>query len=78
MPPFQVHVVHIPNEHKNPFEADLISDYEAEEAYAENVEPSSPRSEELRNFETYNRTALPLLVEANLRAIVDSQIAPIE
>ena len=29
-------------------------------------------------FETYNRTALPLLVEASLRAIVESQIAPIE
>lgn len=64
---------------KNPFNADLItSDYEADEASAENVEPSLPRSEELRNFEAYNRTALPLLVEANLRSIVESRIAPIE
>ena len=64
---------------KNLFNADLIpSDYEADEASAESVEPSSPRSEELRNFEAYNRTALPLLVEANLRAIVESRIAPIE
>ena len=38
----------------------------------------SPRSQELRDFEAYNRTTLPLLVEANLRAIVESQIAPIE
>ena len=43
-----------------------------------NLEPSSPRSQELQDFEAYNRTALPLLVEANLRAIVESQIAPIE
>ena len=32
----------------------------------------------MRDFEAYNQTALPLLVEANLRAIVESQIAPIE
>lgn len=32
----------------------------------------------MRDFEIYNRTALPLLVEANLRAIVESQLAPIE
>ena len=79
MPPFQVHVIHISNEPRNSFKADHItSDYGVDEVPAENVEPSSPRSEELRNFETYNRTALPLLVEANLRAIVESQIAPIE
>ena len=56
----------------------MTSDYEADEVGAENVEPSSPRSEELRSFETYNRTALPILVEAHLRAIVEAQIAPIE
>ena len=79
MRPFQVHVVHILNEPKNSFKADHItSDYETDEVVPEIVEPSSPQSEELRNFETYNRTALPLLVEANLRAIVESQIAPIE
>lgn len=50
---------------KDIFEADLVtSDYEADEVSAETFEPSSPQSEELRNFETYNRTALPLLVEA--------------
>ena len=79
MRPFQVHVIHISNEPQNSFKADHItSDYEVDEVSTESVEPSSPQSEELRNFETYNRTALPLLVEANLRAIVESQIAPIE
>ncbi|KAL9134542.1 MAG: hypothetical protein Q9175_004270 [Cornicularia normoerica] len=52
--------------------------YEAEDLLLENLEPSSPGSRELRDFENYNRTTLPLLVEANLRAIVESQIAPIE
>ena len=55
-----------------------ILDYKAEDFPLDNLEPSSPASRELRDFETYNRTALPLLVEANLRAIVESQIAPIE
>ena len=45
---------------------------------AESLGPSSPGSRELRDFEVYNRTTLPLLVEANLRAIVESQVAPIE
>ena len=53
-------------------------DYEADDLLSENFEIFSPRSQELRDFEAYNRTTLPLLVEANLRAIVESQIAPIE
>lgn len=53
-------------------------DYEVDHPSPESQEPSSPRSRELRDFEIYNRTTLPLLVEANLRAIVESQIAPIE
>lgn len=44
----------------------------------ETCQASSPRSQELRDFDNYNRTNLPLLVEANFRAIVDPQIAPIE
>ena len=38
---------------------------------------SSPSSD-LRNFETYNRTTQPLLVEASLRAVVNVEVAPIE
>lgn len=53
-------------------------DYDAHDLTLADLEPSSPRSQELRDFEAYNRTTLPLLVEANLRAIVESQIAPIE
>ena len=45
---------------------------------AELLGTSSPGSRELRDFEVYSRTALPLLVEAHLRAIVESQVAPIE
>lgn len=45
---------------------------------AEILGTSSPGSRELRDFEVYSRTALPLLVEAHLRAIVESQVAPIE
>ena len=73
-----MHVSHTLEELKKSFRADLIIlDYEADEISAETVGPSSPRSEELRNFETYSRTALPILVEAQLRAIVESQFAPI-
>ena len=45
---------------------------------AESLGPSSPGSRELRDFEAYSRTALPLLVEAHLQVIVSSQVAPIE
>ena len=53
-------------------------DYEADEMTPANSQPTSPPSQELRDFDHYNRTTLPLLVEANLRAIVEPQIAPIE
>ena len=53
-------------------------DYEENDLSPENREPSSPRSQELRDFEVYNRTNLPLLVEASLRVIVETQITPIE
>lgn len=55
-----------------------ILDYEVEDISLETLEPLSPSSRELRSFEIYNRTTLPILVEANLRAIVESQVAPIE
>ena len=67
------------NESRNAVRADLtIPDYGIQDLPAENVEQWSPRSLELREFETYNRTALPLLVEAHLRALMESEIAPIE
>ena len=53
-------------------------DYGLDNLSPANLEASSPRSQELQDFEAYNRTALPILVEANLRAIVESQVAPIE
>lgn len=56
----------------------IILDYDADDLTLGNLESPSPRSQELRDFEAYNRTTLPLLVEANLRAIVESQVAPIE
>lgn len=60
-----------------PFKSDIVAlDYEEDEF--ETCQASSPRSQELRDFDNYNRTNLPLLVEANFRAIVDPQIAPIE
>ena len=54
------------------------TDYEAEVQTAEGFAPSSPASEELEQFEEYNRTALPRLVEANLQAIVNAEMVPIE
>ena len=76
---FQAPVSALNKECWKPVRSDLaILDYEADDLTLENLEPSSPGSRELRDFENYNRTALPLLVEANLRAIVDSHIAPIE
>lgn len=38
----------------------------------------SPRSRILEDFETYSRTELPRLVEANLQVMVDARIAPLE
>lgn len=52
--------------------------YEAQHFAPVIFDSSSPGSRELRDFEVYNRATLPLLVEANLRAIVESQVAPIE
>ena len=58
--------------------ADLPTlDYEADDITPDSLESSSSRSQELRDFEVYNRTTLPLLVEASLRPIIGSQVAPI-
>lgn len=40
--------------------------------------PTTPASQGIADFEAYNRRALPLLVEANLQAIVDAEMAPLE
>ena len=40
--------------------------------------PSSPASQESTDFDSYNRRALPLLVEANLQAVVNAEMAPLE
>ena len=51
-------------------------DYEADDIPPEHLWQSSPRSQEIANFEVYSRTALPLLVEASLRPIMESHFAP--
>ncbi|KAG8533891.1 uncharacterized protein KY384_001632 [Bacidia gigantensis] len=56
------------------FEPDLPQ----EERSTNTTSALSPGSQELLEFEAYNRTALPLLVEANLRTVIDSQLKPIE
>ena len=44
----------------------------------ESFTPVSPASQELQEFEAYNRTALPQLVEAHLQAIISPEMKPIE
>ena len=62
---------------KSSLRVDLAAlDYEADDITPDSLESSSSRSQELRDFEVYNRTTLPLLVEASLRPIIESQIAP--
>ena len=79
--PFQVHVS-ATTDQDNSISVDLsVLDYDQDDISPENCEPSSPLSQDLRAFEAYeaySRTEVPLLVEARLRAIVESQIAPIE
>ena len=45
---------------------------------AEAFRPSSPATQEFEEFEAYNRRALPQLVEANLQAMVNTEMVPIE
>ncbi|KAL2040510.1 hypothetical protein N7G274_006489 [Stereocaulon virgatum] len=52
--------------------------FEAQDQSIQNTSPSFPASGELGDFEVYNRTALPLLVEAHLHAIVSTEMAPVE
>lgn len=52
--------------------------YEAHIEPIDGLGSSSPRSTEFRDFEAYNRTALPLLVEASLRTVVNAEMVPIE
>ena len=44
----------------------------------ESFTPSSPVTQELEEFEAYNCRALPRLVEANLQAMVNTKMVPIE
>ena len=39
---------------------------------------SSPNSQGLSDFETYSKTELPRLIEANLQVMVDAEVAPLE
>lgn len=53
-------------------------DYEAQVQLPESFAPSSPATQELEEFEAYSRRALPQLVEANLQAMVNTRMVPIE
>lgn len=44
----------------------------------ESLAPSSPATQELEEFEAYSRRALPRLVEANLQAMVNTEMVPLE
>ena len=53
-------------------------DFEAQVELPGSYAPSSPATQELEEFEAYNFRALPQLVEANLRAMVNTRMIPIE
>ena len=55
-----------------------LADFEAQVQLPESFAPSSPATQELEEFEAYNRRALPRLVEANLQAMVNTKMVPIE
>ena len=55
-----------------------LADFEAQVQLPESFAPSSPATQELEEFEAYNRRALPRLVEANLQAMVNTEMVPIE
>ena len=55
-----------------------LTDFEAQVQLPESFPPPSPATQELEEFEAYNRRALPRLVEANLQAMVDTKMVPIE
>ena len=55
-----------------------LADFEAQVQLPESFAPSSPATQELEEFEAYNRGALPRLVEANLQAMVNTKMVPIE
>ncbi|KAK0511334.1 hypothetical protein JMJ35_005907 [Cladonia borealis] len=54
------------------------SQVHASDLQKESDRAGSPESQELRDFGTYSRTALPLLVEANLQSLISAGIVPIE
>ena len=54
------------------------TDFEAQVQLPESFAPSSPATQELEEFEAYNRRALPRLVEANLQAMVNTEMVPLE
>ena len=56
----------------------MVTDFEEQAQLAESFPPSSPATQEFEEFEAYNSRALPQLVEANLQAMVNTQMEPIE
>ena len=55
-----------------------LTDFEAQVQLPESFAPSSPATQELEEFEAYSRRALPRLVEANLQAMVNTEMVPLE
>lgn len=55
-----------------------LTDFEAQVQLPESFAPSSPATQELEEFEAYSHRALPQLVEANLQAMVNSRMVPVE
>lgn len=55
-----------------------LTDFEAQVQLPESFAPSSPATQELEEFDAYSRRALPQLVEANLQAMVNTRMVPIE
>lgn len=59
-------------------QAFVLPDFEAQVEMPGSFAPSSPATQELEEFEVYSRRALPQLVDANLQAMVNTRMVPIE
>lgn len=55
-----------------------MTDFEAQFRLNEAFASSSPALQDFEDFEEYSRRALPRLVEANLREMVNTEMVPIE
>ena len=56
----------------------MLPDWQPEAVLVQSTGSSSPQSQELQNFEAYNRRVLPQIVEASLSAAISTDLAPVE